>query len=229
MGKKSKVITLVLVIILSALLLKNLFSGKAERSSTEFDEKYEKYLGNVELNLKPNTYTPKNTSDATNQYAELLEISKIYFRARQLCLKNMMDYHPINVVKHQKQTDYWGVRVGTDEWNEIIKAYDAYATEVCSAYSEKEMEEIFINELSSKFSIKEKDQLKSFYESEFGKKLIEATVSANYKMMETSYESQTVASKKYTEIYNAQVENIYQKTLDESPFGWFVKIINKIR
>ena len=214
--------------VLFVTLLKNMFSGKSEQSSENLDENYYQRLGSIELRLKPDLYSPKYSNEPPYQYASLLKISEVYLKGKQLCLESMEAFHPINEVKRQKLTSYWGVRVGTNEWYEILDAYNIFSTDVCSAYSENEMKEIFADELNSKLTFDEKEKLREFYESEFGKKLISATVSANYKMLEASYPSQKAASVKYSEIYNARVQEIYQKSLDKSSFGWVIKILNKI-
>jgi len=222
MGKWSKIISFVLVLILSVLFLKNIFT-KPENEVTSLVN-YSRFhalkTAPVALTPKKDTYVSKSQNDNAYKYTKLWNLPEIYANYSKDCLDNYLNFHPTIAAKRDNLFEYYGIKIGTAAWDELVAAYEKQATEVCSSFSGLEIEELHASIFRDSFTDLELQQLLNFYKTELGQKVIVVSNKANETLQEHLSRKQAEVLKKEALHFNKETERLYLKFLEEDG-GWF--------
>lgn len=210
MGKKSKTIALLLLIVLAGIFIKNLFSGP---SKEPVDPKiYETKLKPINFPAKTFPEYEQNDNDIAIKIVRLWNLSEVNNRACESCLKTLADQHPNNIVQKNKWDSLYGINIGTNSWYELTSAFEKYATEVCHPFSLQEAENVYADSLKETLTENELSELLNFYRSDLGKKDITASLYATEKFEKIFGQKQREAISRESEIYNNKIEELQKRS-----------------
>lgn len=222
MGKWSKRISLVLVLILSIAIVKNLFTKSDTDHSNEIDYTriYAQKTNPVSLEPKEDSYITKSPYDSAYDYTRLWKLKEIYEKYSKGCIENYLLFHPNIVVKRDNLFEYYGIKIGTSAWYDLVTAYEKQTIEICSSVSGKEIEDQYASIIRESFTKPELENLMDFYNSELGQKLVKVSLKINDTIQSEVSKSQFEAVQKETLLFNNETERLYLKYLEEDA-DWF--------
>jgi len=210
LGKTSKTTALLVVIVLSGILIYNIFSEPAKKP---FDPQI------YDAKLKPINFPPKkfpkyaqDDNDIAIKIVRLWKLTEIYNRTSESCLETLADQHPNNVVQKQNWTSLYGIEIGTSYWYELTSAYEKYATEGCYSFSSHEMETFYAEGLKEKLTKKELTKLFNFFSTELGRKYVAASLYSAEKYQKEIAQKQREAINRELEIYNKKIEELQKRS-----------------
>ena len=229
MSKWSKRISFLLVLILVPLLMYNLFSGKDQDNNEKDDYShiYESKTNPLEVIMPVGEYVSSSPQDDALRYAKFWKIPEIYRRSSEDCINNYFEFHPTNHVKREGVFEYYGIKIGTDEWNQLVKAYENQAENICYSYSGYEAEDIWAQNMRNSFSESELKQIMNFYDTKLGNKLIDVSNTIGRTIQLDVSKRQANAMKRETDIFNETKEMLYAKHVQEHG-NWLEKIWFKL-
>jgi hypothetical protein len=205
MGKTSKIIFLIAIIILAGLLLRDLFSKQQEQVSPKI---YQEKLKPVSFPEKQFPKYDQDTNDPAVKYTRLWKISELYSQSSEACLKTFADQHPNKLVQNQNLTSLYNIEIGTPRWVGLTTAFEKYASEVCYSFSGKEMENEYARSVRENLNDDEILKLLEFFNTDLGEKLLYAGDKANQRLLEVISQKQRDASNKELEIYYKKIEEL---------------------
>lgn len=208
MSKWSKRISFVLVLILFFALLMNLFSKPSEdqTSTVDYSHIYDLKLDPVALDPKQDSYKSQSLPDDAYKYTSLWKIPEMYSKSSKDCLNNYLNFHPTVVVERDKLFEYYGIKIGTAAWRELVAAYEKQAINICYSYSGREIEDIYSSIIRESFTASELEQLLGFYKTDLGQKVIRVSNEASQKIQAVATDKQSVA-------VNNEVSHFYNETV----------------
>jgi hypothetical protein len=208
-GKIQKTITLIAVAILFAFLLRNFFS-KADKPPFNPDI-YSQKLKPISFPKKQSIAYEKHSNDIALQYTRLWGLPELYGKSSKRCLENFADQHPNNLVQNNRETELYGIEIGTQKWFELTDAFERYASNVCYSFSGYEMEIVYANSLKETLSDDELTELIKLFNTDLGKKTVQAIKVASEKMLEAGARKQRNESNSGIQNYYNTIE-LLQKT-----------------
>jgi hypothetical protein len=229
MSKWSKKISLLLVLALSTVLLFNLFSGPKESRNNDIDNShiYASKTDPIVLDIPDGEYVSKSPKDDALKYAQFWKIPEIYRKSSEGCMNNYLEFHPTNYVKREGVFEYYGIKIGTDAWKELVIAYENQAINVCYSYSGYEAEDLWAQKIRDTFSPSELKEILAFHETDLGRKLIDTSNAIGQEVQKTVATRQAESLKRESAIFEKEKDRLYKKHIQEDG-NWFDKFWHKL-
>jgi hypothetical protein len=229
MNKWSKRISFILVLTLLTVFLINLFSGNKEEDNKNIDNShiYDSRTDPVAVAPPNDKYASKSPMDDAFKYAKFWKIPEIYRKSSEDCMNNYLEFHPTNYVKRERVFEYYGIKIGTNAWKELVIAYENQATNVCYSYSGYEAEDLWAQKIRDSFSPLELKEILAFHETDLGRKLIDVSNIIGQTIQKDVAKRQAEALKIESTIFEKEKERLYKKHIQEDG-NWFDKVWHKI-
>ena len=228
MGKWSKIVSFILVVVLGFFLVKNLFfSNKDKNANVDYSRIYEKHLKPINVHPKSLPLVSQENNNLASQYASLWKYPELYEKSSHECLEYYLEYHPANIVQRDKVFEYYGIKIGTNAWDQLTKSYEKQAVEICYSYSGIEIQNLFAKTIGSEFSESELQELLDFFNTRLGKKYLDFNHRANDKILDYMSEKQREVYNRETNDYNTKLKLLYEQYLEEDG-GWFKRNYYKL-